>query len=175
MVEVLRILLQTFAAERLRTFAGSQASEAAGVQAAIEALLDVCACHAAVPATPPWQAAAAAPWLPHSERYRRPTLRCSDVLWRCSHAPSRHPSHTLTLGLVGCRRQADPEEWDGVMRAQLLSDDAACTPDELATMLQDKMGEVVLGMPAGSTVQNVVAEYLNELISRTRAIAAEEA
>ena len=61
------------------------------------------------------------------------------------------------------------------MRAQLLSDDAACTPDELATMLQDKMGEVVLGMPAGSTVQNVVAEYLNELISRTRAIAAEEA
>jgi hypothetical protein len=41
-------------------------------------------------------------------------------------------------------------------------------------VLQDKMGEIVLGMPAGSPVQTVLAEYLSELLSRARAIAAEE-
>lgn len=70
--------------------------------------------------------------------------------------------------------QATPEEWDETLRAQLLSDNAVCGAEEFTTLLQDKMGEVVLGMPAGSNVQNVIAEYLNELIGRARAIASEE-
>ena len=52
---------------------------------------------------------------------------------------------------------------------------ATCSAQELAGVLQDKLGEVVLSMPAGSTVQSVVAEYLNELIGRVRALAAEQA
>ena len=35
------------------------------------------------------------------------------------------------------------------------------------------MGEVVLGMPAGSVVQGVIAEYLSELLNRARTRAAE--
>ena len=46
--------------------------------------------------------------------------------------------------------------------------------EEIVALLQDKMGEVVLGMPAGSAVQNVLAEYLNELIGVARTIAADE-
>jgi hypothetical protein len=37
------------------------------------------------------------------------------------------------------------------------------------------MGEVVLGMPSGSRVQGVLAEMLNELISKARIIEAEMA
>jgi len=110
MVDVLRILLQTFAAERLRSLsAGSQVDADEGIQTALAAVLD-----------------------------------------------------------------ATPEEWDETLRAQLLSDNAVCGAEEFTTLLQDKMGEVVLGMPAGSNVQNVIAEYLNELIGRARAIASEE-
>ena len=69
---------------------------------------------------------------------------------------------------------APPEEWEGVLKARLLADDAVCTADEMIGVLQDKMGEVVLGMPAGSSVQSVIAEYLNELIGRAREVAAAE-
>ena len=60
-----------------------------------------------------------------------------------------------------------------MLEAQTSSDAAVCSAEELVSVLQDKMGEVVLGMPAGSTVQNVVAEYLNELIGQARTTAAE--
>jgi len=110
MVDVLRVLLQTYAAERLRAFtAGGKVEADDGIKTALTAVLD-----------------------------------------------------------------ATPEEWDATLRAQLLSDSASCDATEFTTLLQDKMGEVVLGMPAGSTVQNVIAEYLNELISRARAIASQE-
>jgi hypothetical protein len=109
MVDVLRVLLQLFAAERLRAFAGgSEVGATAGVQTALSAALD-----------------------------------------------------------------ARPEEWDAVLRQQCTSDSAVCTVEELVDTLQDKMGEVVLGMPAGSALQSVIAEYLNELLGRARAIAAE--
>ena len=44
---------------------------------------------------------------------------------------------------------------------------------ELQSALQDQMGEVVLGMPSGSALQALLAEYLNELLERTRVIVAE--
>ena len=62
-----------------------------------------------------------------------------------------------------------------MLREQCTSEDAACTAVELADMLQDKMGEVVLGMPSGSQVQGILAEYLSELTTAARKIAAEEA
>ena len=71
--------------------------------------------------------------------------------------------------------QSSPDEWDGVLRQRLESSDAECTSDELVSLLQDKMGEVVLGMPAGSAAQSVLAEYLNELIGCARNIAADDA
>jgi hypothetical protein len=109
MVDVMRVLLQVFAAERLRSLSASSSAEAGeGVQATLDALLD-----------------------------------------------------------------ARPEEWASVLEAQTSSDAAVCSAEELVSVLQDKMGEVVLGMPAGSTVQNVVAEYLNELIGQARTAAAE--
>ena len=108
MVDVLRVLLQLFAAERLRSLAGGQVQND-GVQSAISTALD-----------------------------------------------------------------ARPEEWDVELRKQCTSDSAVCTAQELIDTLQDKMGEVVLGMPAGSATQSVIAEYLNELLDRARAIAAEE-
>ena len=40
MVDVLRVLLQTFAAERLRSLAGAQLDAADGVQGALSAALD---------------------------------------------------------------------------------------------------------------------------------------
>jgi len=110
MVDVLRALLQVFAAERLRALAGGEiGTSSSGAQAAIVAALD-----------------------------------------------------------------ASPEDWDTVLRAQVISDSASCGPDELVGLLQDKMGEVVLQMPAGSAVQSVLAEYLNELIGCARTIAAED-
>lgn len=109
MVDVLRVLLQTYAAERLRALADGKIGASEGVQTAIRAALD-----------------------------------------------------------------APPERWEAVMRSQLASEEAACSADELVQTLQDKMGEVVLSMPAGSGVQSVIAEYLNELLGRARAIAAEE-
>jgi len=71
--------------------------------------------------------------------------------------------------------KASPRAWDDEMRKQLTSADASCGADELLACLQDQMGEVVLGMPAGSAVQTVLAEYLSELLTRARTIAAEEA
>merc|ERR1712187_868882 len=71
--------------------------------------------------------------------------------------------------------KASPASWDAEMRKQLASNDATCGANEVMGCLQDQMGEVVLGMPAGSAVQGVLAEYLNELISRSRIIAAEDA
>ena len=68
-----------------------------------------------------------------------------------------------------------PAQWEGVLRAQLQGEEAAATPAMLLGALQDKMGEVVLGMPSGSRVQGVLAEMLNELISRSRTIEAEAA
>ena len=61
-----------------------------------------------------------------------------------------------------------PELWDATLRSPDVS------PDDLVNLLQDKMGEVVLGMPAGSAVQSVLAEYLSELVGAARAIAAED-
>lgn len=110
MVDVLRVLLQTFAAEKLRAlYSGGQVDASEGATSVINDALD-----------------------------------------------------------------AQPQDWDGVLKARLEADDAPCTADELVSVLQDKMGEIVLGMPAGSTVQSVIAEYLNELIGRARAIAAEQ-
>jgi len=109
MVDVLRILLQVFAAERLRALTSSQLQADAGMQSVLSAVLD-----------------------------------------------------------------ETPDQWDTVLRAQLLSDDATCSAEDFSGLLQDKMGEVVLGMPAGSNVQSVLAEYLSELISCARGIAAEE-
>lgn len=108
MVDVLRVLLQAYAAERLRTLSASSDADA-GVQATLSAVLD-----------------------------------------------------------------AQPEEWDATIRKGCLSDGATCTAEDFTGTLQDKMGEVVLGMPAGSAVQSVIAEYLNELIGTARAIASEE-
>ena len=110
MVDVLRVLLQLFAAERLRSLAaGGSVGASSGVQTVLNAVLD-----------------------------------------------------------------ARAEQWDSVLAAQCTSEDAACSPSELVDTLQDKMGEVVLGMPAGSAVQSVIAEYLNELLGRARAAAAAE-
>jgi len=71
--------------------------------------------------------------------------------------------------------EAPPTEWDATVRTLLASEDAAVGADELMACLQDQMGEVVLGMPAGSAVQTVLAEYLNEMITRARIVAAEDA
>jgi len=107
MVDVLRVLLQTFASERLSSLVGGQLSGA--------------------------------------------------------------PGEVLTAAL-----NVTPEEWDGVIKSRVSGDSAECTAEDVLGVLQDKMGEVVLGMPAGSAVQTVLAEYLNELMGRARAIAEEE-
>ena len=71
--------------------------------------------------------------------------------------------------------ETQPEGWDATLRAQLQAEGAECSADVFVALLQDKMGEVVLGMPSGSAVQSVLAEYLNELLTKVRAVAAEEA
>jgi len=109
MVDVLRVLLQVFGAERLRVFLTAKIDGTEGVNTALNEALD-----------------------------------------------------------------ARPEEWDTVLKARLGGPDAVCNAEELLTVLQDNMSELVLGMPAGSGVQVVLAEYLSELIGRVRAIAAEE-
>ena len=53
--------------------------------------------------------------------------------------------------------------------------DASVGVTQFLGALQDKMGEVVLGMPSGSQVQGILAEYLSELTTAARKIAAEEA
>ena len=70
--------------------------------------------------------------------------------------------------------QANPTQWDEVLKSRVCGESADCSAEDVLSILQDKMGEVVLGMPAGSTVQTVLAEYLSELIGRLRAIAADE-
>ena len=69
--------------------------------------------------------------------------------------------------------QMPPGEWEVALRRQLSDEAAAATPEMVLGALQDKMGEVVLGMPSGSRVQGVLAEMLNELISKCRVIEAE--
>ena len=107
MVDILRVLLQAYAAERLRSLAGSQPAEE-GDEAARAAVV--------------------------------------------------------------AAFEASPAEWDQVLRAQ----SSECGAEAVVQLLQDKMGEVVLSMPAGSAVQTVLAEYLNELMGAARAIAAED-
>jgi len=71
--------------------------------------------------------------------------------------------------------ESSPDNWDALLRQELLSDDAECNPEAFLGALQDQMGEIVLGMPSGSALQNVLAEYLSELLSRARTISAEAA
>ena len=66
-----------------------------------------------------------------------------------------------------------PEEWDSVLREQVASEDASCSTSQLQGALQDKMGEVVLGMPSGSPAQSVLAEFVSELINKVNALEAE--
>ena len=69
--------------------------------------------------------------------------------------------------------RAEPAEWDELLRKNLLAEDSESGFDEFQSVLQDKIGEVVLSMPAGSTMQALLAEYLNELLSRARSLAAD--
>ena len=85
------------------------------------------------------------------------------------------PEPPQVVGVLRETLQSPPAEWEAALRAQLTDDGAAATPDMVLGALQDKMGEVVLGMPSGSRVQGVLAEMLNELISKTRIIEAEMA
>ena len=66
-----------------------------------------------------------------------------------------------------------PDEWEETLRGQVATAEPVCGPLELQSALQDQMGEVVLGMPSGSALQALLAEYLNELLERTRVIVAE--
>ena len=68
---------------------------------------------------------------------------------------------------------AKPDEWEETLRGQVATAEPVCGPLELQSALQDQMGEVVLGMPSGSALQALLAEYLNELLERTRVIVAE--
>merc|ERR1712070_1034778 len=60
--------------------------------------------------------------------------------------------------------RAEPAEWDELLRKNLLAEDSDSGFDEF---------QVVLRMPAGSTMQALLAEYLNELLSRARSLAAD--
>jgi hypothetical protein len=102
LVDVLRVLLQIFAAERLRSLS-KQGTYSSDVDAALQAVFD-----------------------------------------------------------------AKPDEWEATIRAQ------ECTAMELSEVLQEKVGELVLNLPGGSGVQRVLAEYLNELMTKARAVAATE-
>jgi len=108
-VDVLRVLLQVFASERLRSLTTSQLAAGGAAGATLAALLE-----------------------------------------------------------------ASPDQWDDVLKVRVSGEKAECSAQDVLNVLQDKMGEIVLGMPAGSPVQTVLAEYLSELLSRARAIAAEE-
>lgn len=70
---------------------------------------------------------------------------------------------------------APPREWDAVLRATITGEEPVCGPLELQAALQDQMGEIVLSMPSGSALQALLAEYLNELLERTRACISEMA
>jgi len=78
-------------------------------------------------------------------------------------------------GALKATLEAQPTEWDEVLRAQLISEDSDCDADSFLGLLQDKMGEIVLGMPSGSALQALLAEYLSELLGRARAVGAEAA
>jgi len=71
--------------------------------------------------------------------------------------------------------ESNPSGWDAALRASLIEEGAECGAEEFLGALQDKMGEVVLGMPSGSALQAVLAEYLSELLGRARAVIAEAA
>ena len=86
-----------------------------------------------------------------------------------------NPVAEEVVSLLRATLQSPPAEWEAVLRTQFTSDGEAATPEMVLAALQDKMGEVVLGMPSGSRVQGVLAEMLNELISKTRVIDAEMA
>jgi hypothetical protein len=83
-------------------------------------------------------------------------------------APRLEAGSGLSAGLRAVLG-ASPREWDAVLRATISGDDPVCGPVELQSALQDQMGEIVLSMPAGSALQALLAEYLNELLDRTRA------
>jgi len=85
------------------------------------------------------------------------------------------PCAAEVVGVLRETLQSPPTEWEAALRGQLVDDGAAATPEMVLGALQDKMGEVVLGMPSGSRVQGVLAEMLNELIAKTRIIEAEMA
>ena len=116
MVDVLRVLLQTFASERLRSLAADGVGMSDGVKSALIAVLDVSAPRA---------------------RHR-------------SYMPRATRAAMLMRPLRGVcwYEQAPPNEWDSVLDEQLNGDAAECNVEELVDTLQDKMGEVVLGMPA---------------------------
>jgi len=86
-----------------------------------------------------------------------------------------NPVAEEVVSLLRATLQSPPAEWEAVLRTQFTGDGEAATPEMVLAALQDKMGEVVLGMPSGSRVQGVLAEMLNELISKTRVIDAEMA
>ena len=82
---------------------------------------------------------------------------------------------TEVLPVLRATLEAPPADWEAQLRELLLAEGAEASPEMLLSALQDKMGEVVLGMPSGSKVQGVLAEMLNELITRARVIEAEAA
>jgi len=86
-----------------------------------------------------------------------------------------NPVAEEVVSLLRATLQSPPAEWEAVLRTQFTGDGETATPEMVLAALQDKMGEVVLGMPSGSRVQGVLAEMLNELISKTRVIDAEMA
>jgi len=79
------------------------------------------------------------------------------------------------VALLRVTLEAPPTDWEEQLRTQCTAEGAEASPAMVLAALQDKMGEVVLGMPSGSRVQGVLAEMINELISRTRTIEAEMA
>lgn len=135
--------------------------------------------------------------LPHSRRTPLPcclpiaTLRCSgmDGLLQMLRELLQLYAAEKLMALVEPRLEAGsglgsgmravlgapPREWDTVLRATITGDEPVCGPVELQSALQDQMGEIVLSMPSGSALQALLAEYLNELLERTRASISEMA
>jgi len=89
---------------------------------------------------------------------------------------STEADESISPGLTGVLTsmlESPADEWSDLLSAELSRDDAETGADELLQALQDRMGQVVLGMPAGSGVQSVLAEYLSELIDTVQKVAAD--
>ena len=84
----------------------------------------------------------------------------------------RIPDEAISTTLTAVLR-SPASDWSSELRSRLLAADAAVEPVAFQSVLQDQMGEVVLGMPSGSNEQMVLAEFLNLLLSTTREVAAE--